>query len=98
MLPTSNSALALSSTEPRRIQVLPAEVVAQIAAGEVVNGPASVVRELVDNALDAGATEIDVEIVGGGLGLIRVADKGPRVPPHQGGLGLPRHATRKITP
>jgi DNA mismatch repair protein MutL len=89
--------LAPSSPEPRRIRVLPADVVAQIAAGEVVNGPLSVVRELVDNALDAEASGIDVEVVGGGLGLIRVADNGHGIPSDQVDLAFVRHATSKIT-
>jgi DNA mismatch repair protein MutL len=64
------------SSPTGRIQILPPEVVERIAAGEVVERPASVVRELLDNALDAGATEIRVDVRGGGLRSIRVWDNG----------------------
>ena len=78
------------------IQVLAPDVVERIAAGEVVERPVSVVRELVDNAIDAGASEIRVDIRGGGLRSIRVADNGTGVRSDQVDLALRHHATSKI--
>ena len=81
--------------QERKIRILPPHLINRIAAGEVVERPASVIKELVENALDAGATRIDIAASNGGRNL-RVADNGSGMTPENAAMAFYNHATSKI--
>ena len=79
-----------------RIEILPEDIAARIAAGEVIERPASVVKELIENSIDADATRIDILIEEGGISRIRVRDNGHGIPSDQISNAFVRHATSKL--
>jgi DNA mismatch repair protein MutL len=85
-----------SRTMPGKIQILPEDIAQKIAAGEVIERPASVVKELLENSIDAGASDISVELRSGGLQLIRISDNGEGISPEDVPLAFQRYATSKM--
>ena len=85
-----------SSSTKNNVRILPESLINKIAAGEVVERPASVVKELLENAIDAGATEVQVSIKNGGKDLISILDNGCGMNESDAQLAIERHATSKI--
>lgn len=98
LIPPAETTLLLVDHPPprRKVRVLPEDLANQIAAGEVVERPSSVVKELIENALDAGARKVRCDIEGGGIGLVRVVDDGHGMDRDDAAVALLRHATSKI--